>query len=62
VRPLAVKLKAWEDLVAHPNSLELMVELEEQQRSLSAIKADTATQAGVDGGVPASILDEWINQ
>ena len=45
-----------------PNTLELMVEPEEQQKSGSASRADTAEQAVVDGGVPVAAVDEMIKQ
>ena len=45
-----------------PNTLELMVEPEEQQKSGSASRADTAEQAVVDDGVPVAAVDEMIKQ
>ena len=39
-----------------------MVEPEEQQKSRSAIRADTTEQAIVDGGVPVAIVDEKVIQ
>ena len=45
-----------------PNTLELMAEPEKQQNSGSAIGADTAEQAVVDGGVPVAVMDEMIKQ
>ena len=45
-----------------PNTLELMAELEEQQNNRSAIRADMAEQADVDGGVPVAAVDKMIKQ
>ena len=45
-----------------PNMLELMAESEEQQKGLSAIKAVTAKQAIVDGGVSVAVVDENVIQ
>ena len=45
-----------------PNTLELMAEPKEQQKSGSASRADTAEQAVVDGGVPVAAVDEMIKQ
>ena len=42
--------------------LELMAEPEEQQKSLSTIRADTMEQAIVDGGVPVAVVDEKVIQ
>ena len=39
-----------------------MAEPEEQQKSESASKADTAGQVVVDGGVPMAVVDEMIKQ
>ena len=39
-----------------------MAEPEEQQKGLSAIKADTAEQAIVDGDVPVATVDEKVIQ
>ena len=39
-----------------------MAEPEEQQKSLSAIKADTVEQVVVDGGVPVAVVDEKVIQ
>ena len=39
-----------------------MAEPEEQQNSRSAIRADTAEQAIVDGAVPVAAEDEMIKQ
>ena len=45
-----------------PNTLELMAELEEQQKSGSVIRVDTAEQAVVDGAVPMTAVDEKVIQ
>ena len=45
-----------------PKTLELMAEPEEQQKSGSAIRADTAEQADVDGGVPVAAVGEKVIQ
>ena len=45
-----------------PNTPELMAESEEQQKSGSASRADTAEQAVVDDGVPVAAVDEMIKQ
>ena len=37
-----------------------MAEPEEQQKSWSAIKANTAEQADVDGGVPVAAVGEKV--
>ena len=39
-----------------------MAEPEKQQNSGSAIRADTAEQAVVDGGVPVAVMDKMIKQ